>query len=220
MLGKKMKRLLFIAPLVVLAACSDTVTSPSPAASLASSSAADPALSGNKLQCYSYAPSTCTLTLNGADVSSVSSGATFLWIDNSNLQGRRVTEINRLAFTYSGTGAAGGSPRLTFPLDQNGDGVWTQPHDDYVSIDWNACGLPAAGGTVDVINDANCKVATNGIDGSSETYANWAAFIAANPTQRVATGEGYVPFIILDASTGNMTISNVELGRSAGKSRP
>lgn len=211
-----MKRLLFIAPLAVLAACSETTTSPSLDASFASSSAADPSLSGNKLQCYSEAPSTCTVTGNAVNVNSTLAGATFVWIENSNLQGRLVTDINKLAFTYSGTGAGGGSPRLTFPVDQNGDGAY----DDYVSIEWHACGLPASGGTVDLINDPNCQVHTNGIDGLAEFYANWAAYIAAKPTDRVATGEGYIPFIILDASEGNMTISNVQLGRGAAKSKP
>ena len=205
----------------VLAACSENLPTDATAnldPSYASENAANPATQGNKLQCFDGetegGPANvgeCTLIENGAEILVPELGSyAGVYINNTNLDGKLLSDINKLAFTYEGTGTTGGAPRITFPIDLTGDGNW----DDFVSADAIGCtDGTLMSGTVDVINDETCLVSLN----SGGTYPNWDAFVAAYPNATVATDA--VSFIIVD-QPGEFTITNVQLGRGSAKSRP
>lgn len=175
--------------------------------------------SGNKLQCFQGqgdgygSHGTCTL---------IDNGATLFTTDNdgiphnnyagvyvpSNLGGRLLSDVNKLSFDYDGTGAAGGSPRISLPIDENGDGDM----EAYAYIDTMGCNDGNANsGTLDAINDATCTIWYNNM-----SYQNWAAFVTANPTYRIASNA--TTFIIVDAE-GDFDITNVQLGRGTAKAR-
>jgi len=173
---------------------------------------------GNKLQCFSGSTDgggfngTCTLTSSGAVLNTVDGDAdpnnnyAGVYVQNTNLDGKLVSHVNMLAFSYSGTSAAGGSPRLSIPIDENGDGTT----EAYAFVDTLGCNDGSAEtGTLDAINDATCSVAYG-----STVYASWAAFAAANPTFRIASDS--VAFVIID-QPGVFTITNVQLGRGPAK---
>jgi len=101
----------------------------------------------------------------------------------------------------------GGAPRLTIPIDFDGDLLW----DDFASIDWNSCG-----GTVDgtgrltssvlvSTTSSTCGVSLNG----GGSYANWDAFAAANPTYRIAKGQQ--AFIIADWGLTRVNLTQIDL---------
>src|ERR1051326_8754406 len=81
---------------------------------------------GNKLQCFDGRPTypgMCSLTPSGvATLDNTAGPYSGVYIQNSNLDGKLLSNVNQLAFNYTGT-PTNGSPRLTFPLDVNGDGV-------------------------------------------------------------------------------------------------
>ncbi|HAF09660.1 MAG TPA: hypothetical protein DCK98_06210 [Chloroflexi bacterium] len=59
---------------------------------------------------------------------------------------------------------------------------------------------------MDPLHDTTCTIFYTGGPGAG--YANWAAFVAANPTWTVSSS---VPFIIAD-DAGFWTVDNVHLG--------
>jgi hypothetical protein len=210
------------------AACSDSLPT-STTADLTPSYAADRSdVSGNKLQCFQgtgdgYGDNgTCTLTTNGATLNTLDTDSNpynnyaGVYI-TSNLGGKLLSDVNRLSFDYSGTGAAGGSPRISIPIDINGDGLIDDINNDgYVDFaftDTQGCNNGDTNvGTLDAINDATCTIWYNNV-----SYINWAAFVTANPTYRVAKDQ--LTFIIADAP-GTFDITNVQLGKAAAKARP
>jgi hypothetical protein len=179
-------------------------------------------LNGNKLQCFSGTMDggyngDCTLIQNGAFLDNTdgdldpNNNYSGVYIQNSNLDGKLLSDVNKLAFTYAasaGTTASGGSPRISIPIDENGDGTT----EAYAFIDTLGCNDGSAdNGTLDAINDPTCTVSYG-----SATYPNWAAFAAANPTYRIATDA--LTFIIAD-QPGDWTITNVQLGKGAAKAK-
>ena len=121
----------------------------------------------------------------------------------SDISGDLVGTVTGLSFTYSCTTAAtcvtGGSPRMSIPIDTDGDG----DTESFAFIDANNCGqVGATSGTV----NQNCPVFFG-----STLYANWAAFVAANSTARIANDD-QVPFVIADQPFLG-TVSNVQLGQ-------
>lgn len=213
------------AALCLIAACSESpVTGLAPNTTPRFAAGGNGNENGNKLQCFSgttdtqqnpgYGPynGTCTLTSNGAVLNTVDNDGdpnnayAGVYIQNSNLGGKLLSEVNKLAFSYSGTGATGGSPRISIPIDANGDGSY----DGFAFIDTQGCndGNPNTG-TLDAINDATCTVAYG-----NALYPNWAAFTQANPTYRIASDA--VTFIVVD-QPGSFTISNVQLGKGPAR---
>jgi hypothetical protein len=174
-------------------------------------------VNGNKLQCFSGTADNdqlyggdCAFDSNTAVIKTTDSGAegsyAGVYIQNSNLGGKLLADVNKLAFTYDGTGATGGSPRLSIPIDNNND----SKADAYAFIDTNGCNDGDANkGTLDAINDVSCTVSYN-----NTQYTNWAAFIAGDATVRIA--KDGVTFVIVD-EPGTFNISNVQLGKGPAK---
>ena len=182
------------------------------ALALASIAFADPG-SGNRLYCFQGIDDgfngTCELTKEGAVIDTTdgdtnpNNNYAGVYVGNSKLEGRLLSEVQKLSFSYTGGPVVGGSPRFSIPIDEDGDGTT----EAYAFVD--AVGCSDGLGTVDAINDVTCTVSYG-----SGTYANWTAFVAANPEYRIA--EDAVTFIIVD-QPGDFTITNVELRQKPGK---
>jgi len=117
----------------------------------------------------------------------------------SSLSGKSLSQVTDLSFTYTGVATAG-SPRISLPIDTNGDGTT----DFYAFIGAFYCNNGA--GLVDPMNDTTCTIFYTG--GPVAGYPNWAAFVAAHPDWSVSNS---VPFIIAD-DPGLWTVDNVHLG--------
>lgn len=167
---------------------------------------------GNKVQCFSGttdgAPygGTCTLASDGSAVLTnhvLGLDYAGLYLQNTNLDGKLLANVNQLGFAYSGTPGAG-APRISLPVDTNGNGsteLWL-----YVAAFYCNDGA----GAVDALADATCTLWLS--DGTS--YANWAALVAAHPAWRVA--DDNLSFVIAD-EPGSWTVSNVRLGRGPAR---
>jgi hypothetical protein len=180
---------------------------------------------GNKLSCFSGTEDTlvnpengtyfgtCTLVFpNGAELNTIDENTdpnnnyAGVYIQNTNLDGKLLADVNKLAFTYDGETAVGGSPRISIPIDENGDGNW----DGFAYIDTLGCNDGDANtGTLDAINDSTCTIWYG-----AESYDNWAEFASENPTYTIATDA--LAFIIVD-QPGEFTITNVQLGRGSAR---
>jgi hypothetical protein len=110
-----------------------------------------------------------------------------------------------LSFVSSGD-VAGGAPRFSIPIDTSGDST----REGYAFLDAAGCGAavgdnPGGSPTTVSTDSATCAVNYLSVD-----YANWTAFLAANPTARVAPAN--TPFIIADApGTGTYVVSDIVL---------
>jgi len=136
-----------------------------------------------------------TLDNTGGDPDGSYSGVYFA---TSTLSGKPLSEVSDLSFTYTGTPTAG-SPRISLPIDTNGDGVT----DFYAFIGAFYCNNGA--GLVDPMHDTTCTIFYTG---NTTGDANWATFVALHPTWRVSND---VPFVIAD-DAGLWTVDNVHLG--------
>src|SRR5262245_28195238 len=88
-----------------------------------------------------------------------------------------------LSFT-SRADVGGGAPRFSIPVDEDQDAKTTE---GYAFMDVNGCG-----GNLVATNNPACTVYYK-----AEVHANWAAFVAAHPTWRLArkdSGQGTEPF--------------------------
>lgn len=147
----------------------------------------------------------CTRTSNGAILDNsvpVGSGDySGVYYQTSSLSGKTLGQVTQLGFSYTGVATAG-SPRISLPIDTDGNGTT----DMYAFIGAFYCNNGA--GLVDAINDSTCQIFVG-----SESFANWAAFVMAHPTWQV----GEIPFVIAD-DPGLWTVSNVNLGQAAATS--
>lgn len=137
-----------------------------------------------------------TLDNTGGDPHGSYSGVYFA---TSSLSGKLLSQVSDLSFTYTGTPTAG-SPRISLPIDTNGNGTT----DFYAFIGAFYCNNGA--GLVDPLNDTTCTIFYTG--GPVAGYPDWATFVAAHPTWMVSSS---VPFIIAD-DAGLWTVDNVHLG--------
>ena len=219
-----MRKVSFTAALAAAAfaasACSDSLPTESGTNLTPSYANETSTTAGNKLQCFDGTTDggfngVCTLIENGAILDTndgdldPNNNYAGVYILNSNLGGKLLSDVNKLSFSYDGSDVAGGSPRLSIPIDTNNDGSW----DDFAFIDTIGCNDGSAeDGTLDAINDPTCTVWF-----ASTSYDNWAAFVTANPTYRVA--DDALSFVIVD-QPGTFAITNVQLGKGPAKSRP
>lgn len=146
----------------------------------------------------------CTLTSNGAILDNsvpVGSGDySGVYYATSSLSGETLGQVTQLSFNYTGTPTVS-SPRISLPIDTNGDGTT----DFYAFIAAYYCNDGA--GLVDPIHDTTCTIFYTG--GPVSGDPNWAAFVAAHPTWQV----GEIPFVIAE-DPGLWTVSNVHLGEN------
>ena len=138
----------------------------------------------------SAAPSTTLTKFGDGDVTITSNGATLangageysgVYLKSKSLSDKLLAE-RRLLVQLPAATPAGGAPRFSIPLN-------TAPARP-VRVPRRAR-TAARPGPVST-NLANCPVFIN----TGESYANWDAMAAANPTWRIATGK--IPFVIAD----------------------
>ena len=162
---------------------------------------------GNKLSCFSGTEDgfngTCTFTADGAELDNVDgdrnpgNNYSGVYLQNSNLDGKALANVNKLSFRYTGDGATAGSPRFSLPID-TGSGTTAF----YAFVSAYYCNDGA--GLVDALNDATCTIFAG-----SESFANWGALLAAHPDWRVGPN---LPFVIAE-DPGLWTVSQVQLGK-------
>jgi hypothetical protein len=176
----------------------------------------------NKLQCFDGVTDggfggTCTLNSSGAkgsailNLSSSNPAGDYagVYTLESNLYGALLTDITQLSYHYTGTIAPQpGNLSYNIPIDTNDDGVT----DFYAFVDAFYC--PGVNGVVDIIKDSACVIYEGGVT----PRANWAAFLAANPSAKVAT-DNFV-FVIAERTPSEPSaiwvVNNVKFGK-AGK---
>ena len=179
----------------ILAALAVMVTLVGASAALAGSA------NGNHLSCFDGFGGTCTLTEGGAVLDNATGGFSGTYLQNSNLDGKRLGDVNRLAYRYAGDAPGAGAPRISLPID-TGSGTTAF----YAFVASFYCNDGA--GLTDALNDPSCTIFAG-----SESFANWAALLAAHPDWRVGPD---LPFVIAD-ETGTWTVSDVQLGKGSAK---
>ena len=99
-------------------------------------------------------------------------------------------------------------PRWSIPIDSQNDG----DTDVWAFVSFQDCNNGA--GLVDVIHDSTCTIYRSVIGGATESFANWAAMVAAYPNDRISYAD--YAFIIADGSgaAGTWTVTNVKVGKN------
>ena len=177
----------------------------------------------NKLQCFDGTTDggfggTCTLNSSGAkgaatlNLSSDNANGDYagVYTLQSKLYGTVLTDITQLTYQYTGTIAPQpGNLSYNIPIDTDNDGAT----DFFAFVDAFYC--PGVDGEVDIINDSNCVIYAGGVT----PYANWAAFVAAQPAGTKVATDNYV-FIVAERTplepSAIWTVNNVKFGK-AGK---
>jgi hypothetical protein len=98
----------------------------------------------------------------------------------------------------------GGAPRFSLPIDDPATKGKDAGLDGYAFIDAANCGGVSGGTTLVSTQNPACQVFYG-----AGSWANWAAFAAANPTLHIASG--YTPFIIADGAAGSYNVTDIVL---------
>ncbi|HYV21463.1 MAG TPA: hypothetical protein VEN31_02310 [Candidatus Bathyarchaeia archaeon] len=164
----------------------------------------------NPLTCFSSGGGQCQIVgPNAATLNNTAGGVSGVYFPISRLTGKAVADVSGLSFDFTGI-ARGGAPRISVPIDTNGDGTT----EFYAFISSEFCPTTQTGH----VSESTCQVFATG-QNNNNGYANWAAFAAANTGATIAATDGdpTVPFIVADVSgvaptPATWTLSNVHLG--------
>jgi hypothetical protein len=174
------------------------------------------AAGGGKLRCFADSPATCTLnSATSATIDATAGGDAGVYLSNGkSLNGTPLANAD-FSFTYfctittdiaSCTG--GGAPRWSIPISTDGNSKTTE---GYAFMDGANClanGTATSGNSLTV----STTVATCPVFFGPNSYANWDAFAAANPSYTIA---GDLPFVISDTTTvAAQIVSNVDETKS------
>ncbi len=130
----------------------------------------------------------CELNTNDGD-GDPNNNAAFVVTTRNRLDGKKLTQLQRLDFYYAGGQAVGGSPRWSLPIDETGDRLFDG---SYAFIDVQGCNDgDTSVGALRGDDDGTCSVAYGGT-----VYPNFSAFEAAYPGARIAKDRD--PFIAMD----------------------
>jgi hypothetical protein len=177
------------------------------------------AAAANPLLCFSGTTDggfngTCTLTADGAILNTFdgdtnpNNAYAGVYYAESTLHGDPLAAASVISFTYAasaGTTASGGSPRVSIPIDEDGDGTT----EFYAFADTLGCNNGSANNGTLSLSDLTCQITYGGDPATHPGYANWALFAAAHSTWEVSND---LPFVIVD-QPGLWTVSNVQLGQ-------
>lgn len=212
----------------VLAACAESPTQPDirPNLSVATANLSVATAPGqNKLQCFDGTTDggayggTCTLNSNGAkgpatlDNSSGNPNGDYsgVYTLQSTVYGQLLTDLTQLSYHYTGSIAPQpGNLSYNIPIDTDGNG----DTEFFAFVDAFYC--PGVNGVVNITTDASCGIYAGGVT----FYANWAAFVAAQPAgAKVASTDNFV-FIVAERTgtepSAVWTVGAVKFGK-AGK---
>lgn len=176
------------------------------------------AAAANPLLCFSGTTDggfngTCTLTASGAILNTLdgdtnpNNAYAGVYYAESSLSGKPLATVTA-SFSYAaftGTTASGGSPRISIPIDEDGDGTT----EFYAFADTLGCNNGSANNGTLSLSDSTCQISYGGDAATHPGYANWALFAAAHPTWKVSDA---LPFVIVD-QPGQWTVNNVQLGQ-------
>jgi hypothetical protein len=171
-----------------------------PLAALASLAIAGTTLAAAPLQTFG----TGDVMVSGDSVTIVNDAGEFGGVySNARSLGNKPLAAVDVSFVSTGF-VTGGAPRFNIPIDADGD----RELDFYATLDAANCGGTANTEVWVSTENPDCTVYFLGTSGS---YENWDAFVAANPEYRVASkGEGSTPFIVADIE-GEYELSDVDL---------
>ena len=147
------------------------------------------------LKCFTGGAATCTIAAGGtvtlANITVDYTDYAGVYINSKSTSNKLIGTVS-FSFNYDPTAYSSGNPRFSIPIN---DGLGTPGL--YAFLDGPYCGNT---GVVDTAL-ATCAVYLN----TGQWFANWAAFVAADPTYRVSSGG--IPFIVADwpSSTSNPT---------------
>ena len=117
-----------------------------------------------------------------------------VYVNSKSNSGKAIGDVS---FSFTATeDFGGGAPRFSLPINATGTDNSVAY---YAFVDRTSCGEAALVST----DSATCVVYAG-----SEAFANWAAFVAAHPTYRIAPGT--IPFMISDAP-GTYVVSDIDL---------
>jgi hypothetical protein len=166
------------------------------------------AAGGGKLKCFADAPATCTLnSATRATIDTSAGGDAGVYLTNGkSTNGAPLASVD-FSFTYFCANTTdlsactgGGAVRWSIPISTDGNSKTTA---GYAFLDAADCGNTGSVSTT----SATCPVFFG-----PDTYANWDAFAAANPSYTVS---GALPFIITDVQKSNAAIvSNVNVTKA------
>lgn len=183
----------------------------------------DPTVVGQQVQCISGAEGTGDPTFHGEakrfrnnkgcelnTTDGAPLNAAFVVTTHNSLSNKKLTQVQQLDFYYAGGPPAGGSPRLSIPIDENGDGTWDfqggAGTEGFAFIDALGCNDgDAYVGAVKGDDDPTCNVNYESVD-----YPTFSAFEAAFPGGRIAKNSQAAPFIAMD-QPGHYLIYRVTL---------
>jgi len=151
----------------------------------------------------------CTLIAGGATLNTIDNDTNpnnnyaGVYYATSSNSGKSLPAVNpaSISFTYAaaeGTTASGGSPRVSIPIDADGNGTF----DGFAYVDTLGCNNGSADNGTLSLTDPTCTIAFDG-----DSFPNWAAFVAAQPAGKISD----VPFVVAD-QPGMWTVTNVHLG--------
>jgi len=154
------------------------------------------------------APSKALNTFGTGDVTATADSATIVnnpgeyggvYLGSRSTSAKSLSDVV-FAFRNANGDVAGGSPRLSIPIDTDNTG---STDDGYAFLDVAGCGGTSGDNTVVSTQSATCAVNFQSVD-----YANWATFASAHPTYRIAPGS--IPFVIADTA-GHYAVDHIVL---------
>ena len=225
-----MKRFLVFGLAVGLVACSENPTQPGslspkgPNLTVLTPSGVDLLVCSEGIGTGSEPDGTCTLSADHKkgvldNTSSDPDGdASSVYSLDNNPYGEFLSNITELSYSYKNLNfpvllPQPGELSYNIPIDTDGDG----DTDDFAFVDAAYCGVKSSA-SVNIVTAANCKI----YDQASNSYANWAAFVAAHQFAKVSLTDYYI-FIISErvgdtpGPAGRGTkweISNVKFGKT------
>ncbi|HSG74777.1 MAG TPA: hypothetical protein VLA30_01410 [Burkholderiales bacterium] len=129
-----------------------------------------------------------------------------IYTNDSTMYGRKLGDVSRLSFRYTGSSPTANSPRFSLPIDKDGDGAF----DQWAFIHALDCNDGA--GSVDAIINQKCPIKLEG----AATYDNWAALVAAFPNARIARNQYVLGLVFIVADEpGIWTVDRVKFGYPA-----
>ena len=215
-----MKKLYLVAASAALVACSESPTQPAIRPSLPATTTADLKVPkpGKELTCVQDGGGICTVFGKDFASATLDNRADGPYVDVAQVYsqvqlaayGLLLSQVTDLGYHYTGSIAPQpGNLSFNIPIDTDGDGYYN----DFAFVDAFHC--PGNKGTVNVTKDASCVI----YDQESNSYANWAAFVAAQPaTARISLLDYYI-FISAERTDGEppalWTVDHAKFGKLA-----
>lgn len=151
---------------------------------------------------------TGSVTVSGSSATIVNDAGEYggVYIKARSINNKLVGDVT-VSFMSTGD-VTGGAPRFNLPIDNDGDRQW----DYWLTLDAANCGGTSDVATWVSTENPDCVVYFLGDEAPAASYPNYDAFVAANPTHRIASkGDSSIPFIIADIGPGEYVVEGIDL---------